>query len=63
MIKTTTVAVWFIMLMAVLTMGFKMISAPDTMVNIIGVLFLIVFTALSVQTKCLTTIRFKRNGK
>lgn len=63
MIKTITVAVWFIMLMAVLTMGFKMISMPDTMVNIIGALFLIFFTALSIQTKCLTTIKFKRNGK
>lgn len=63
MIKAIKVAMWFIMLMAVLTMGFRMISAPDTMVNIIGVLFLISFIALSVSTKCLTTITFKRNEK
>jgi len=56
----TKVVVWFIMFMSLITLSFNMMSAANTVENILGVIILIHTVAISIKTKCLTTIKFKR---
>ena len=54
------VAVWFVIFIILLTLGLEMISAPNTIENVI-VFFMVVATLhLSIKTKCLTTIKLER---
>lgn len=59
MIKVVKVVMWFILLMVVLNTGFNMLNAQVTMVNIIGVLLILAYVALSIETRCFT-IKFKK---
>lgn len=54
------VAVWFVIFIVLLTLGFEMISAPDTIENVIGFFMLVATLYLSVRTKCLTAIKLER---
>ena len=49
--------------MALLTGSLSLISAPDTIENLLGVVVLAGTVALSIKTKCLTEIRFKKNDR
>lgn len=53
-------AVWFIICIALMTLGLEMISAPDTIENVIGFFMVVAISYLSVKTKCLTAIKLKR---
>lgn len=55
------VAVWFVIFIVLLTLGLEMISAPNTIENVIGFFMVVATLYLSVRTKCLTTIKFKKN--
>lgn len=55
------VAVWFVIFIILLTLGLEMISAPNTIENVIGFFMAVATLYLSVRTKCLTTIKFKKN--
>ena len=54
------VSVWFILFIVVSSVGFSMLNAANTIENILGVIILIYTVAISIKTKCLTTIKFKR---
>nr|DAG87489.1 MAG TPA: hypothetical protein [Crassvirales sp.] len=56
----TKVVVWFIMFMSLITLSFNMMSTANTVENILGFIILAFTVAMSIKTKCLTTIRFKR---
>lgn len=55
------VAVWFVIFIVLLTLGLEMISAPNTIENVIGFFMVVATLYLSVRTKCLTTINSRRN--
>ena len=55
------VAVWFVIFIILLTLGLEMISAPNTIENVIGFFMVVAALYLSIRTKCLTTIKFKKN--
>lgn len=55
--------VWFVVFMALLTSSLSLISAPNTIKNLLGVVILAVTVVLSIKTKCLTEIRFKKNDR
>lgn len=55
------VAVWFVIFIVLLTLGLEMISAPNTIENVIGFFMVVATLYLSVRTKCLTTIKFRKN--
>lgn len=64
--KTLTiikVAVWFILFLALLGVGFEMVSKPNTIENIIGFFIIVTIIIISIKTKCLTTIKFKKHEK
>ena len=61
--KTSTVAkvaLWFILFLILLSAGFEMVSKPSTIENVIGFFIVISIVIISIKTKCLTTIKFKR---
>lgn len=55
------VAVWFVIFIVLLTLGLEMISAPNTIENVIGFFMVVAILYLSVRTKCLTTLKFRKN--
>lgn len=57
------IAVWFIISIALFTLGLGMISTPNSIENVLGFLLIVVTFYLSIKTKCLTTIKFKRDEK
>ena len=54
------VAVWFVIFIVLLTLGLEMISAPNTIENVIGFFMIVTVLYLSIKTKCLTTIKLER---
>lgn len=54
------VAVWFVIFIVLLTLGLEMISAPNTIENVIGFFMAVAILYLSVRTKCLTIIKFNK---
>ena len=54
------VAVWFVIFIILLTLGLEMISAPNTIENVIGFFMVVAISYLSVKTRCLTAIKLKR---
>lgn len=53
-------AVWFVIFIVLLTLGLEMISAPNTIENVIGFFMVVAILYLSVRTKCLTAIKLER---
>ena len=54
------VAVWFVIFIILITLGLEMISAPNTIENVIGFFMIVTVLYLSIKTKCLTTIKLER---
>ena len=54
------VAVWFVIFIILITLGLEMISAPNTIENVIGFFIVVATLYLSIRTKCLTTIKLER---
>lgn len=57
----TKFVAWFVIFIILITLGLEMISAPNTIENVIGFFMVVATLYLSVRTKCLTTIKFKKN--
>ena len=58
--KGLILVVWFVVFMALLTDSLSLISAPNTIENLLGVVVLAGTVAFSIKTKCLTTIKLER---
>lgn len=62
--KTDIVAkfvAWFVIFIILITLGLEMISAPNTIENVIGFFMVVITLYLSIRTKCLTAIKFRKN--
>ena len=57
------VAVWFVIFIILLTLGLEMISAPNTIENVIGFFMVVATLYLSVKTKCLTANKSERKNE
>lgn len=57
------VAVWFVIFIILITLGLEMISAPNTIKNVIGFFMVVATLHLSIRTKCLTTIKLRKHEK
>ena len=54
------VAIWYVIFIILINSGLKMISAPNTIENVIGFFIVVTVLYLSIKTKCLTTIKLER---
>ena len=61
--KGLILVVWFMVFMVLLAGSISLISAPNTIKNLIGVVVLAGTVTLSIETKCLTEIIFKKNDR
>ena len=52
--KAVLIAIWFILLMIVWTIFGKLVSAPDSLLNLIGATIVIIYGIVSVETRCFT---------
>lgn len=52
---------WFVIFIILITLGLEMISAPNTIENVIGFFIVVITLYLSIRTKCLTAIKFRKN--
>ena len=57
--KGLILVVWFVVFMALLTGSLSLISAPNTIENLLGVVVLAGTVAFSIKTKCFTTIKLE----
>ena len=57
------VAVWFVIFIILITLGLEMISAPNTIENVIGFFMVMATLHLSIKTKCLTSIKLERKNE
>ena len=58
--KGLILVVWLVVFMALLTGLLSLISAPNTIKNLIGVVVLAGTVTLSIETKCLTNLTIRR---
>ncbi len=56
----TRIAAWFVIFIILLTIGFEMISAPNTIENMMGFSMIMAILYLSIKTRCLTAIKLRR---
>ena len=54
------VAIWFVIFIILINSGLEMISAPNTIENMIGFFMIVTVLYLSIKTKCLTAIKLER---
>ena len=54
------VAVWYVIFIILINLGLKMISAPNTIENVIGFFMIVATLYLSLRRKCLTKIKLER---
>lgn len=57
--KIVKLAVWFILFIVLLNVGFRMVTASNTIENIIGFFIVIAMVIITIKTKFLTTIKLK----
>ena len=63
--KAVLIAIWLILWMVVWNMCGKLVSAPDSLLNLIGASLAIIYVVVSVKTRCFTRKwnLFKTNNK
>ena len=54
------VAIWYVIFIILINLGLKMISAPNTIENVIGFFMIVATLYLSIRTKCLTVIKLEK---
>lgn len=61
--KGFRILIWFIIFMFSISICLDMISEPNTIENIIGLIvgYLVIF--ISIKTKCFTNIKFKKKNE
>lgn len=57
------ITVWFLLFMIGLTFSLYLISVASTLLNILGVIVLMFIITISVETKCLTSIKLRKHEK
>lgn len=58
--KILVVALWFVLFMLMLNLSLSMISASNSIENVIGFSILVAIILISIKTKCLTAIKLER---
>lgn len=54
--KGIAFVIWFVLFMSAISGSFNLISEPSTIANAVGLIALIIIVAISVKTRCLTSL-------
>lgn len=60
--KILVIALWFVLFILILNVSLSMISTSNSIGNVIGFLILVATVLISIKTKCLTTLKFRKNN-
>lgn len=55
--------IWFLLTIFVIDIGCELVTMADTLFNVLGLTIMFLFILLTIKTKCLTTLKLKRNEK
>lgn len=55
--------IWLVLSILILNLGFNMLSAANTLANIIGLIIIIAVIFISFKTNCLRTLKFRKYEK
>lgn len=55
--------IWLVLSILILNLGFNMLSAANTLANIIGLVIIIAVIFISFKTNCLRTLKFRKHEK
>ena len=58
--KIIKIIIWIILIIIFSNIGFTMISAPNTIENIIGIIIILAIVIITVKTNFLTTLTNKK---
>lgn len=61
--KIIKIVIWFLLYLASFNISLSMISAPNTIENVLGVFIFVIAIIITFETECFTKIKFKRNDK
>jgi hypothetical protein len=59
--KIIKIIIWILLIIIFSNVGFNMISAPNTIENIIGIVIIFAIIIITVETNFLTTLTIKKN--
>lgn len=59
--KIIKIIIWIILIIIFSNIGFTMISAPNTIENIIGIIIILAIVIITVKTNFLTTLTNKKS--
>ena len=59
--KFLLIVLWAVIALFAIDIAFRLVSASDTLANIIGVAVLALVVAVSVWTRCFTNFKFKKH--
>lgn len=58
--KIIKIIIWIILIIVFSNIGFTMISAPNTIENIIGIIIILAIIIVTIKTNFLTTLTIKK---
>lgn len=61
--KFLLIVLWAVVALFAIDIAFRLVSASDTLANIIGVAVLALVVAVSVWTRCFTNFKFKKHNE
>lgn len=59
--KIVKIIIWIILIIIFSNVGFTMLSAPNTIENIIGIVIILAIVIITVKTNFLTTLTIKKS--
>jgi hypothetical protein len=59
--KIIKIIIWILLIIIFSNVGFNMISAPNTIENIIGIVIILAIIIITVETNFLTTLTIKKS--
>ena len=59
--KTVKIIIWVILTIIFSSVGFNMLSAPNTIENIMGIIIILAIVIITIKTKFLTTLTIKKS--
>ena len=61
--KILLTVLWAVVALFAIDIAFRLVSAPDTLANVIGVAVLALVVIISIWTKCFTNLKFKKHNE
>lgn len=55
--------IWLLLTIFVIDIGCELVTMADTLLNVLGLVMMFAYILLTIKTKCLITLKVKKNEK